>query len=102
MDSAVAVSTSEVKLRQLRRAEAQMRMFLSLASCVAFLTSFFIILSTLSMGMVQRIKQMGLMRCLGVTRWQLALLVPAEVLPLGAVGALIGTALRSANQAGVW
>ena len=90
VDSAVAVASAEAKLRQLRRAEDQMQVFLGLASCVAFLTSFFIILGTVSMGMVERIRQMGLLRCVGVTRWQLATLVPAEILPLGVAGVVVG------------
>ncbi len=93
VDAAVSVSTAEAKLRQLNRAQGQMRLVLSLISGVAFLTSFFIILSTLSMGMVERIGQMGMMRCLGTTRAQLAAMVPAEVLPLGVAGVILGVPL---------
>jgi putative ABC transport system permease protein len=86
----LTISSAEAKRRQLAAAQDRMRLILSLLSGVAFLTALFIILSTLSMGMVQRMGLLGLMRCLGVTRWQLALLVPLEVMPLGAAGVLLG------------
>jgi hypothetical protein len=56
------------------------RLVLVLLSCVAMLTALFIILSTLSMGMIERVAfNLGLLRCVGVTSWQLAWLVMVEV-----------------------
>lgn len=89
----VVVKSSEEKLRQLRVAQRHMEIEISSLSCIAFLTAFFIILSTMSMGMVERVGQMGLLRCLGLTRWQLGVLVPLEVIPLGAVGVCLGVPL---------
>jgi putative ABC transport system permease protein len=84
------VSTAETKLAQLREAEQVTRLTLTLVAFVALLTSFFIILTTMSMGLVERISVMGMMRCLGVTRGQMALLVLIEVLPVGLIGVLAG------------
>lgn len=84
------VTTAEAKLRQLENAMGQLELILALISCVAFMTSFFIILSTLSMGMLERMRFLGLLRCIGLTRLQLAVLVPAEVLPLAALGVALG------------
>lgn len=89
-DKLLKVSTAEAKLRQLENAMGQLGLILALISCVAFMTSFFIILSTLSMGLVERLRQLGMLRCVGLTRWQLCLLVPAEVLPLGVIGVALG------------
>jgi putative ABC transport system permease protein len=86
----VQVSTAETKLAQLREAERVTRLTLTLVAFVALLTSFFIILTTMSMGLVERISVMGMMRCVGVTRQQMALLVLIEVLPVGLIGVLGG------------
>ena len=56
-------------------AQDQQQVVLVLLSCMALLTALFIILSTLSMGMIERISQLGLLRCVGMTRIQLAGLV---------------------------
>lgn len=84
------VSSAEGKLRQMEAAENQTKFMLTLISTVALLTAFFVILSTLSIGMVERIGQLGMLRCLGMTRMQIAALVLAEAVPLGIVGVLLG------------
>ncbi|MHC4089002.1 MAG: FtsX-like permease family protein [Planctomycetota bacterium] len=84
------VSTAEAKLQQLREAERVTQLILTLVAFVALLTSFFIILTTMSMGIVERIAVMGMMRCVGVTRLQLASLVLLEAVPLGIVGVVAG------------
>lgn len=84
------VTSSETRLRQIDAAQDQQEFVLTLLSYVAMLTALFIILSTLSMGMVERISQLGLLRCIGVTRSQLAGLMLLEVLPLGVVGVATG------------
>ncbi len=84
------VRSAAARLAQVQKAQEQQEVVLVLLSCVAMLTALFIILSTLSMGMVERVSQMGLLRCVGMTRRQLAWLTLAEVLPLGVVGILLG------------
>jgi ABC-type antimicrobial peptide transport system permease subunit len=86
----VLVRSAAARLQQIELAQNQQRVVLVLLSCVALLTALFIILSTLSMGMIERISQLGLLRCIGVTGGQLAWLVIGEVLPLGAVGIILG------------
>jgi putative ABC transport system permease protein len=80
----------EQRMRQIEAAQSQQQFVLVLLSCVAMLTALFIILSTLSMGMIERISQLGLMRCIGLTRMQLAWLVLLEVVPLGVIGIIAG------------
>ncbi len=84
------VRSAEARMKQIEAAQAQQSFVLILLSSVAMLTALFIILSTLSMGMIERIHQLGLLRCVGMTRGQLAGLVFAEVLPLGMAGILAG------------
>lgn len=84
------VTSSEAKLRQVQMAEQQTGFVLSLLSSVALFTAFFIILSTLSMGMVERVGQLGLLRCQGVTRIQTAVLVFAEIVPVALLGMILG------------
>lgn len=84
------VSTAETKLQQLQEAERVTQLVLTLVAFVALLTSFFIILTTMSMGIVERIRVLGMMRCVGITRLQLTALVLGEVVPMGVVGILVG------------
>ncbi len=86
----VLVRSAAARLQQIQLAQNQQRVVLTLLSCVALLTALFIILSTLSMGMIERITQLGLLRCVGMTGGQLAWLILGEVLPLGVVGIVLG------------
>ena len=87
------VRSAEARMRQIEVAQNNQRTVLVMLGCVTMLTSLFIILSTLSMGLLERIRQLGLMRCIGMTRFQLALLVLVEVVPLGIVGVVLGIPL---------
>lgn len=84
------VTSTETRLEQIARAQDQQEFVLVLLSSVAMLTALFIILSTLSIGLIERIGQLGLMRCIGMTGMQLAILVLVEVLPLGLLGIGLG------------
>lgn len=87
-----SVETAEARQLVLSEAERITRLLLMLIAFVAMLTSFFIILTTQSVSLVQRRPQLGVMRCIGMTREQLTLLVLFELVPLGAVGTLLGVA----------
>ncbi len=84
------VTTSGAKINQLQEARSASHLVLLLFTFVTLLTSFFIIITTMSMGMMQRIRILGAIRCIGMTRRQLAGLVYAEVVPLGVIGVLLG------------
>lgn len=99
----VLVRSAAARLERIELAQNQQRVVLVLLSCVALLTALFIILSTLSMGMIERIWQLGLLRCVGVTRFQLGGLMLAEVLPLGLAGTVLGVPIGLAlTQLTVW
>ncbi|MCA9245025.1 MAG: ABC transporter permease [Phycisphaerales bacterium] len=84
------VRTAEARMNQIEFAQSQQRLVLVILSCVSMLTALFIILSTLSMGMIERVRQLGLLRCVGVTRGQLARMTLIEVAPIGAIGIALG------------
>jgi ABC-type lipoprotein release transport system permease subunit len=99
----VLVRSAATRMERIRMAQDQQQVVLVLLSCMALLTALFIILSTLSMGMIERISQLGLMRCVGMTATQLAGLVVAEVLPLGVIGILLGVPVGlGLTQLSVW
>ncbi len=84
------VTTAEARIQQLEEAERITHMVLVLVAFVAMLTAFFIIVTTMSMGLIERIGQLGMLRCVGMTRRQLCVLVLVEVVPLGAAGIALG------------
>jgi len=86
----IIVRSAAARQKRIELAQDQQQAILILLSSVAMLTALFIILSTLSMGLVERIRQMGLLRCIGVTGRQLVGLTLAEVIPLGVIGVLLG------------
>ena len=99
----VLVRSAQSRMERIRLAQQQEQIVLVLLSCVALLTALFIILSTLSMGMIERIAQLGLLRCVVMTGRQLAGLVLAEVAPLGLVGIALGVPIGlGLTQLTVW
>lgn len=84
------VRSAEARIKQIEIAQNNQQFVLVLLGCVAMLTALFIIISTLSMGLLERVRQLGLLRCVGMTRLQLIGLVLAEILPLGVVGVIAG------------
>ena len=89
-DLGTVVNTTSLRLAQVDAAEKQSGFILLLISTVALFTGLFVILSTLSMSVVERIGELGTLRCLGMTRFQLATTVLAEAVPIAAVGMALG------------
>ena len=92
------VKTTETQHKKLGAAQGLLQFIMLLLSCVVLLTAFFIILASMSMGVSERIVELGLLRCVGVTRRQLAGIILLQSLPLGAVGTLIGLPVGLALQ----
>ncbi len=88
--NAVEVASAEARLRQMHDAQQHFQDILLRISGCALLTSFFVILTTLTVGVIERITQLGLMRCIGLTRIQLVGLILLEVVPMGIVGIALG------------
>ncbi len=97
------VTTATARLNQLAQAQEQTEFALILASSVALLTAFFIIVSTLNMGLVERVTYMGTLRCLGMTRLQIVGIVLGDIAPIGLAGSLLGVPIGLAlTHAGTW
>lgn len=90
------VVSAEGRQRVIEEAESVTRAILVLTACISMLTSFFIILTTMGVALVQRRVSLGILRCLGMTRGQMSWLVLLELIPLGVLGTVLGLA------GGVW
>lgn len=87
------VKTTETQHQKLGAAQGLLQFIMLLLSCVVLLTAFFIILASMNMGVVERIAELGLLRCVGVTRRQLGGLILLQTFPLGLIGTLLGLPL---------
>ncbi|MBK8268761.1 MAG: FtsX-like permease family protein [Planctomycetes bacterium] len=87
------VRTTEAQLKKLGAAQGLLQFVMMLLACVVLLTAFFIIIATMSMGVTERIAELGLLRCVGVTRKQLCVLIVLQAMPFGVAGTLLGVPL---------
>jgi putative ABC transport system permease protein len=90
---ALEVKTTEAQIKKLSAAQGLLQFIMTLLACVVLLTSFFIILASMSMGVTERITELGLLRCVGVTRRQLVAFVILQIVPLGVAGTAAGVPL---------
>jgi putative ABC transport system permease protein len=67
-----------------------MRAGLSMASVIALIAGMFLVFNTCAIGVVQRKRELGIMRALGITRGQLVRLLTLEGALLGAAGSVLG------------
>lgn len=87
------VKTTEAQMQKLSAAQGLLQFIMLLLSSVVLLTAFFIILATMGMGVTEQIAQLGLLRCIGVTRQQIAKLVILQTAPFGVAGVVFGVPL---------
>ncbi len=80
----------------LRSSTADVRSTLALLAAIALFAAAFLILNTLSMTVVERIRELGLLRAAGAGRGQVVRLVLAQGLALGTAGSIAGLALGAA------
>lgn len=66
---------------------------LNLGSSVALLVGVFLVYNTVAIGVVQRRREIGVLRALGATRRRIRALFALEAMVLGAIGSLIGIPL---------
>lgn len=93
LGESLIVKTTEAQHKKLGAARGLLQFIMMLLSCVVMLTGFFIILATMSMGVTEQVTELGLLRCIGVTRHQLGGLVLLQTVPMGLVGTLLGVPL---------
>ncbi len=87
------VESSAAAQTLLSEADRITRLALTIGACIVMLTSFFIILTTMSMSLFARRTQMGTLRCVGATRLQLSILVWMEIAAPTVLGILFGCLL---------
>lgn len=92
----VTVETAVIQQDLLEEADRLTRLILASLAFVSLMTAFFIILTTMSMSLIQRRVALGVTRCLGLTRAQLVGLLMIELVPLGLFGTGVGLLLGSA------
>jgi len=92
------VNTTEAQHQKLGAAQGLLRFIMMLLACVVLLTAFFMILGTMSMDVRERTTELGLLRCVGLTRGSLSGLLMLQTLPLGVVGTILGVPLGLALQ----
>ena len=73
-----------------------LRIGLSFFGAIALFVGAFLIFNTLSMVVVERTRELGMLRSLGATRAQIIRLVLAEASAIGIIGSFIGLALGTA------
>lgn len=88
--SACKVESAAARIQLMDEADGMMQILLGIVAFVAMLTSFFIILTTMSMSLFERQPTFGVMRCVGLTRGQMVKLLFAELFPLGILGSILG------------
>ncbi len=71
------------------------RKSLKITSCLALLLGLFVIYNAFSMALVERVREIGLLRALGLTRGEIARAVLLEGFLLASFGALLGIALSA-------
>lgn len=90
------VARPERRSRQAERLLAAFQLNLTVLSYIALLVGIFIIYNTMSITVVRRRQEWGVLRSLGVSSGRIALLVLAEAAALGVVGSAIGILLGTA------
>lgn len=87
------VHSAATRLAQLDEAERITRLIVVLAASVTLLAAFFIMLTTTSAALYKQSRLLGVMRCVGFTRAQIAGLVAVQTTPPTVLGALLGLPL---------
>jgi putative ABC transport system permease protein len=110
VEAGVSVETVQQRLRQRLRGAAEVerpkkrgeqieslltsfRVGLFFVSLIALFVGFFLIYNTVSVSIVQRKREIGTLRCLGMRRSELLRLIVAEALILAIAGAIVGCLL---------
>jgi putative ABC transport system permease protein len=83
------LSNDELKSDVERQVDQQFAIFYAIVA-VAVFASLFGIVNTLSMSVIERTREIGVLRALGTTRWQVRRQVAHESVVIGLIGALLG------------
>ena len=90
LGGAAEVERPRKRGEQIESLLTSVRVGLFFVSLIALFVGFFLIYNTVSVSIVQRKREIGTLRCLGMRRSELLCLIVAEALILAVAGALIG------------
>jgi len=85
------VDRAQVDRETVRQVERTASLYLAL-TCLAVLVGLVGIVNTMALSVVDRLRELGLLRAVGMDRLQLGTMVCAEALIIGCVGAVLGIA----------
>ena len=83
------LSNDELKSNVEDQVNQQFGIFYAIVA-VAVFASLFGIVNTLTMSVIERTREIGVLRALGATRWQVRRSIADESLVIGLIGALLG------------
>ena len=86
------LSNDELKSKVEDQVNQQFGIFYAIVG-VAIFASLFGIVNTLSMSVIERTREIGVLRALGASRWQVRRSIADESLVIGLIGALLGVAV---------
>lgn len=90
---AYALSVPSDVAASLRSSTADVRATMALVAAITLFAAAFLILNTLAMTVVERIRELGLLRAAGAGREQIIRLVITQAVVLGSAGSAVGLAL---------
>lgn len=93
LPAGVRVESAGARSGTLEQMTSAFRVNLSALSMLALVVGLFLIYNTMTFSVVQRRPLFGTLRCLGVTRREVFLLVGSEALAVGVIGSLLGIGL---------
>ena len=94
------LSTPAEAAAALRASTAGLRGTIALVAAVVLFVAAFLVFNTLAMSVVERVRDVGLLRAAGMTRRQVRLLVLFQAVHLGVGGAILGLVLGIGLAAG--
>jgi putative ABC transport system permease protein len=86
------LSNEELKSKVEDQVNQQFGIFYAIVA-VAIFASLFGIVNTLTMSVIERTREIGVLRALGASRWQVRRTIADESLVIGLIGALLGIAV---------
>jgi putative ABC transport system permease protein len=86
------LSNDQLKSRVESQVNQQFGIFYAIVG-VAIFASLFGIVNTLTMSVIERTRELGVLRALGASRWQIRRSIADESLVIGSIGALLGIAV---------
>jgi putative ABC transport system permease protein len=93
LPAGVVIEPAAARGNAIQQMTAAFELNLTALSLLALVVGMFLIYNTVTFSVLQRRQQFGILRCLGATSCQLFLLILAEALVLGLIGAILGLAL---------